>query len=213
MKRLVLLVMLAIGISCPVFSSPETWLGLSFIAGRNYINGDVGKYYTVYDLDGNVLINGMDIGLVRRVGGKIDVTIFPLSSVRVGIVVSGSLMFPVGFDWRSGGSEGYFSRNLDLVFDGEIGVSYYQLFGSAGFFIDGGMFYSYNRVAKENEKNYREETTYDIFHEWGVWGELGLLATFHNGFFRLGFKYNHDLCYSDMNFNISLFAGGGVIFR
>ena len=35
-----------------LYASPETWIGLGFIASRNYIGSDAADYYNVYDLDG-----------------------------------------------------------------------------------------------------------------------------------------------------------------
>ncbi len=211
-KRIFLVILLSIS-SFFLYASPETWIGLGFIASRNYIGSDAADYYNVYDLDGNLIVDGSDISNIRRIGGRAEIVVFPLSEVRVGFLFSGTIAFPVGYSHKDGQNESYFSRNLDFIFDGELGLAYYQLFGNFGFFIDAGMYYSYNRVAKENEKNYKENTTYDIFHEWGVWGEAGILSTFRNGYFRLGFKYNHDLCYSQMNFNIGLFVSGGYIIR
>ena len=214
MRRRIALLFLLLTFSIPLFAVPmEFYLGGSFYADRDYISRDTSDLFPTMNSDSNYYIDN-----IRRLGIGVDLAYFPYSPIRVGLAASYQLLMPIGYQ-RAGIESGtaedvknYISYSFSAKHNINLGLAYYQMFGSSGFYVDLGGAIAIHTVPDINKKNSKEEVTYSSFTEYGVYGDLGFLLMHDNAYFKIGTRLQSFLSYEDVGITAAITLAGGYRF-
>lgn len=208
-RKKLLLAALTLFITLPLFARSEFWIGGMLRSDRHYLTREAKALYanTPYSINAE-----SGTSYITSVGASFEGAYFPSDIVRVGLITSIQLDFTIGYN-NGSGDQGYISYNLDNSTVFSLGLAYNQLFGTFGFFLDGGIYADLARVCQTNIKNYRENGPWNKWTETGYYADAGLLIRHKGGYFKLGIFIHHpfDNTFPD-GLRAGLYMGGGAIF-
>lgn len=214
MRRRIALLFLLLTFSIPLFAvSMEFYLGGSFYADRDYISRDTSDLFPTMNSDSNYYIDN-----IRRLGIGMEFAYFPYSPVRLGLTASYQMLFPIGYQRATtetdevGGVDTYVNYAFFAKHNINLGLAYYQMFGSSGFYVDLGGAIAIHTIPDINKKNSKEEVTYSSFTEYGVYGDLGFLLMHDNAYFKIGTRIQSFLSYEDVGITVAITLAGGYRF-
>ena len=204
MKRLLLVSLLALLVLSSVFASPKFTIGASF----NYdVTLLAPALLDKFENIGDVYENG-NFSSLHAIGPKIEAVFFPSSAFPLGIGISSTTMFTVGYD-----GTGYFSYNQDFRQDFGFGLYYQQPgSGSWGLFADLALTSSFYRVATSNRANSKDPVDYIYFTNYGVTADLGVYVESHISYFKVGAVVYYDLeHYLDFSIRYGMILAFGFV--
>ena len=202
-----ILSILMITLSLSVLSAEtEYYLGLGLAYDANKLASDNLQYFKNYG-------NG-NISMLNAVGLSFNSFFVPYSKFRLGFVLDGNILFPVGYMDSSGNTVGYISFNFDNRLDLFAGLGYCQMFSrKIGGFIQAGMAYSWYRTAENNDPNDRTPVEFTWFGEWSTGAVVGIMTRNKNSYFRVSASFMYTLFHAkEEGFRFFIGAGGGYIF-
>ena len=214
MRRRIALLFLLLTFSIPLFAVPmEFYLGGSFYADRDYISRDTSVFFPTINSDSNYYIDN-----IRRLGFGIELAYFPYSPIRIGLIANYQLLMPIGYQRAAidtgdiGGVDTYVNYTFFAKHNINLGLAYYQMFGSSGFYVDFGGAIAIHSIPDINKKNSKEKVTYSSFTEYGVYGDLGFLLMHDNAYFKIGTRLQSFLSYEDVGITAAITLSGGYRF-
>lgn len=214
-RKLVFTLLLILAAAVTLSASPRFFLGASVNYDVNMLAPSLQKNFD--SLQG--IYNNGDVSSLQGIGPKIEVAFFPFSSVPIGLGVSSTTLFTLGWNgegYKNNPSDDWttFSRNLDFREDLGVSLCYQQRLGSSwGIFADLGFMYSWFRVATSNNPNSKDEVEYIRFTNYGLSANLGAYLENHGSFFKVGAVLYYDLANaSEKAFRYGMTLGGGFSF-
>ena len=198
-----MLSLLALLVLSSVFASPKFTLGASFSYDVTLL---APALLDKFENIGDVYDNG-NFSSLHAVGPKIEAVFFPSSAFPLGLGISSTTMFTVGYDGTD-----YLSYKQDFRQDFGIGLYYQQPgSGSWGVFADLAFTYSFYRVATDNSANSKEPVDYIYFTNYGLTADLGVYVESHSSYFKIGPVVYYDLeHYSDFSFRYGMIMAFGL---
>ena len=172
----------------------EAWVGTGFINHTSHLDkSEINEFVTMSG----------DINKVIYIGPTIDITAIPYNTIPVGITLSSQMLFPTGYNTATFRSYNYDFKNRNMI-----GISYNKSFTDKfGIFLKMGYEFDFYRNSTTNNKNSKEPIEYNKFYNHSLYGELGLLTTINNGYFKFGINYSHSLINKAYSYDF-IFAGG-----
>ena len=223
-KRAVPLVLFCLFISSLSAVPMEFYLGGSFYADRDYISRDTSDSFPTMNIVNNASgVNIKDPSLyyidnIRRLGIGMELAYFPYAPIKIGITANYQLLIPIGFQRcdketdTATGVETYKNHSFIAKHNFNIGLAYYQLFGSSGFYVDAGGAIAVHTIPDINDKNSKKEITYSSFTEYGVYGDFGFLLMHNDAYFKIGTRIQSFLSYENVGITAAITLSGGYRF-
>ena len=197
-KHIMVFIFLLVMISVPVFAGFDIWLGTGFVTHNYYPDVEEKQYLEAIRTDTDF------IEKLMYLGPSLDIHIFPYDVVPVALKIESDILFPIGYN------EGYGYRSFNFDFKNRlmVGISYNQSYSAHfGMCLEFGYEYDYNRIATTNIKNMYYEPEYYRFSNHALYGNIALLTTTRQGYFKFGIDYSHSIINSSNSFNW-IFKGG-----
>ena len=202
-KKNILIFLFAILTAINLFAETDIWVGTGFYYLEYFPDATEKPNYSVTNGQGELIINPDTLIKMNYLGPSLDLTVYPVSTIPVGLSLCNQVLFPIGQN-----NDKYTSYHFDLKNRTTLNVSYAQSFSETlGLFADLGFVYDYHRIAKTNIWNSKAKPEYNTFDNYGIHGDLGFLTRIDNGYFKFGFDFYHSLKNSAKSYNL-IFAGG-----
>ena len=206
---LIITILLVANIS--IFADFQTWIGTGLISTTNTIDSSDRQFYQTY-IDyhnerrpaGSPEMSLDELKSINMLGPSLDLSLFPDYRIPIGIKISNHFLFPVGMN----SSKSFRTHYGDMKYRLLVTLDYAQQYtANFGMFAGFGFEFEHNMIAKSNKWNSTEQPDFHHFSNYGLYGELGLLTTINNGYFKLGIDYNHSLKNNDYSYSMLLSGG------
>ena len=195
--RFLLLLLISL-FSFSLYASCSLWIGTGFISNKTYLDETEKQNFKTMLADFQNLKN------INYIGPTLDIMFIPYNSIPIGLKLATQPLFPVGYN----GTQDFRTFHGDLKNKTMVSLAYADTFSDTfGLTVEMGYEYDYYRIEKTNQQNTTNKSDYTYFDNHALFGEICLLTTMPNAYFKFGCNYSHSIINTSQSYDF-IFSGG-----